>query len=98
MNDLIKIKGGKGNVPVLQDKELGYSRDEKALYIGTPKGNEKLCSADGAKKITEHEEKIDELVQKINACLDKLETLKEYVDGNIENINARLDALETSGE
>ena len=51
MNDLIKIKGGKGNVPVLQDKELGYSRDEKALYIGTPDGNIKLCCADDAQKI-----------------------------------------------
>ena len=46
MADLIKIKGGSGEVPELEDKELGYSRDEKALYIGTKNGNVKLCGAD----------------------------------------------------
>ena len=45
MDDLIKIKGGSGKTPTLQDKELGYNRDEKALYIGTPSGNERLCGA-----------------------------------------------------
>lgn len=46
MNDTIKIKGGIGETPELQDRELGYNREEKALYIGTPDGNVKLCSAD----------------------------------------------------
>ena len=46
MADLIKIKGGSGEVPELEDRELGYSRDEKALYIGTKNGNVKLCGAD----------------------------------------------------
>lgn len=48
MNDLMKIKGGSGKTPTLQDKELGYNRDEKALYIGTPSGNERLCGAEDA--------------------------------------------------
>ena len=46
MADLITIKGGEGNTPSLQDKELGYNRTEKALYIGTPNGNQKLCVGD----------------------------------------------------
>ena len=46
MADLIKIKGGSGEVPELEDKELGYNRDEQALYIGTKNGNVRLCGAD----------------------------------------------------
>ena len=46
MADLIKIKGGTGAVPTLQDREIGYSKDEKALYIGTANGNVRLCGAD----------------------------------------------------
>ena len=39
MADSIKIKGGTGNVPKLADRELGYSKDAQALFIGTEKGN-----------------------------------------------------------
>lgn len=39
MSDTIRIKGGNGNVPRLEDRELAYSRDEQALYIGTDEGN-----------------------------------------------------------
>lgn len=47
MADTIQIKAGnKGNMPVLADREIAYVRDEKALYIGTPQGNVKLCNAD----------------------------------------------------
>lgn len=39
MSDTIRIKGGNGNVPRLEDRELAYRKDEKALYIGTEDGN-----------------------------------------------------------
>ena len=42
MADLIKIKGGKGEVPKLEERELGYSIDENSLYIGTKDGNKKI--------------------------------------------------------
>ena len=42
MSDTIRIKGGKGNVPRLEDRELAYHKDEKALYIGTEDGNVSL--------------------------------------------------------
>lgn len=46
MADTIQIKAGnKGNMPVLADREIAYVRDEKALHIGTPQGNVKLCDA-----------------------------------------------------
>ena len=51
MADLIKIKGGTGAVPTLQDRELGYSKDEKALYIGTANGNVRLCGADDISRL-----------------------------------------------
>lgn len=46
MNDLMKIKGGSGKTPSLQDRELGYNKSEKALYIGTEGGNVRLCGAE----------------------------------------------------
>lgn len=46
MDDLIQIKGGKGAAPKLQDRELGYSKDENALYIGTENGN-KIIGGNG---------------------------------------------------
>lgn len=70
MADLIKIKGGRGAVPTLQDRELAYSKDENALYIGTENGNVKLSGSgdDSAMKAY-----IDGLVATINARLDALE-------------------------
>lgn len=50
MNDLIQIKSGaKGDrteMPDLIENELGFCKDEKALYIGTAGGNVRLCGAD----------------------------------------------------
>ncbi len=70
MADLITIKGGSGNVPTLQDRELGYSKDGKALYIGTSNGNVRLCGADdiGA---------LNTLINNITARLDALENPSE---------------------
>ena len=40
MADSVKIRAGsKENMPKLPDRELGWVRDEKELYIGTPSGN-----------------------------------------------------------
>ena len=51
MADLIKIKSGepaaeRPEMPDLDECELGYRTDEKALYIGTKDGNVRLCGAD----------------------------------------------------
>lgn len=64
MADLIRIKGGRGTVPTLQDKELAYSKGEKALYIGTEGGNERLC---GAEDITQLTARIDEIIARLEA-------------------------------
>ena len=66
MDDLIKIKGGSGNVPRLQTRELGYSYDENALYIGTDEGNVRLI---GAGDITRLQTELNTL----KARIDKLE-------------------------
>lgn len=65
MADLIKIKGGSGAVPTLQSRELAYSKDEKALYIGTDSGNVRLCGAND----------ISELTQLINDIIARLDAL-----------------------
>lgn len=64
MADLIKIKSGSGNVPTLQDKELAYRKDEKALYIGTSGGNLRLC---GANDISELRQLIDDIITRLEA-------------------------------
>jgi hypothetical protein len=47
MADLIQIKRGEGTT-ILADGELGYSREEKALYIGDGgTRNLKLCGLEG---------------------------------------------------
>lgn len=70
MADLIKIKGGSGAVPTLQSRELAYSKDEKALYIGTDSGNVRLCGADDISGLTQ-------LINDITARLEVLETPSE---------------------
>ncbi len=43
MADKIQIRAGKkAGMPTLTDRELGYVRDENALYIGTPTGNKDI--------------------------------------------------------
>ena len=69
MADSIRIKAGKGNVPTLQDREIAYSKDEKALYIGTPEGNVKVADAGLEERLKAY---IDGLVADINARLDAL--------------------------
>ena len=70
MSDTIKIKGGTGNVPQLGDRELGYDKTNKILYIGHDGvGNVELC--DPAKvermnsRLIELSAKIDELTARI---------------------------------
>lgn len=65
MADSIKIKGGAGDVPALQDRELAYSKTGKALYIGTDgtkNGNVRLC---GANDITELRQLIDDIITRL---------------------------------
>lgn len=77
MADLIKIKGGSGDVPTLQDRELAYSKDEHALYIGSGDKNIRLC---GANDVSEINTKLDEIfgrIEEIIARLDEPETPSE---------------------
>lgn len=53
MDDLIQIKcSDEVGVSFLADREIAYSRSEKALYIGDGgRRNQKLCSAETAAKV-----------------------------------------------
>lgn len=73
MADLIRIKGGSGNVPTLQDRELAYKKDEKALYIGADGANVRLC---GAGDKAELNAKIDALNLSIDDIIARLEALE----------------------
>lgn len=99
MNDTIKIKGGTGNVPALQNRELAYSKDEKALYIGTnntASGNIKLCDAGQYEREMAQDNKISALEGKMTALEGSSFVTREYVDSLVAEINTRLDALTPS--
>lgn len=64
MADLIQIKGGNGNVPTLQDRELAIKKDTGELYIGTSNGNVRLC---GAGDIARLEQLIEEIKTRLDA-------------------------------
>ena len=67
MADTIKIKRGlKEDMPELNDYELGYCTDEKALYIGTTDGNVRLCGVDELIKITDLYAKLVALTDRMN--------------------------------
>ena len=76
MADLIRIKGGNGDVPTLQDRELAYSRDEEALYIGTDNENVRLCGRSDVVRINDLYTKIEELNAQIEGITARLEALE----------------------
>ena len=75
MADLITIKGGNGAVPTLQDRELAYRKDEKALYIGTNGVNVRLCGEGDAVKIDTILTAISEINTKIDEITTRLDAL-----------------------
>ena len=75
MADLIKIKGGSGDVPTLQEREPAYSKTEKALYIGTDNGNVKVGDEGWGTRITTLEEKLTAIEESITNIIDRLDAL-----------------------
>ena len=75
MADLIKIKGGSGDVPTLQEREPAYNKTEKALYIGTDNGNVKVGDEGWETRITTLEEKLTAIEESITNIIDRLDAL-----------------------
>ena len=50
MADKILIRAGNDPTKALGDRELGYCKDDKTLYIGTPDGNVKLSGITEAER------------------------------------------------
>lgn len=87
MADNIYLPAGKkAGMPNLSDREPAFVRDEKALYIGTPDGNLKLCEAGTIDKVAELEEDLavlEETVETLQGNTDSLEALQTKVDGKL---------------
>lgn len=73
MADLIRLKGGSGTVPTLQDREIAFSKDEKSLYIGTNDKNVKVGDEAWEKRI----KALEDIAATINSRLDALENPSE---------------------
>lgn len=98
MADLIKIKGGNGSVPELQDRELGYRKDEEALYIGAGNGNVRLCGAGDKKELRDY---IDAYITNINSKLDatdlliiELNTMRVALEKTVAALETKVATLE----
>lgn len=84
MADNISIRGGdKEGMPTLRDREPAFVQDEKALYIGTPDGNLKLCSAETEGKVNSLEEAIKAHSEEISGIGDDIKRIDEEL-GNID--------------
>lgn len=95
MADLIQIKASDAvGVSFLADRELAYSRSEKALYIGDGgRRNQKLCSAFTATDV--------ETLKTEKLSATQLEELTKLPDGAtladvIEAFNSLIEALKAS--
>ena len=89
MPDLIQIKGGSGDVPTLNDRELAVKKNgnESELYCGINGENIRLCGAKDKTMIDALYTSVSELQAKINE-----------INTAIDDITARLGALETPSE
>lgn len=80
MADTIQLRAGnKASMPVLLDREIAYVRDEKALYVGTPTGNEKMGAA------------LENAVASLESAMN---TAIETFDGELDIIFGKTTALE----
>lgn len=60
MADSIQFpRGNKATMPALPDGAPGWCKDEKALYIGHPEGNQKVADAAMFQRITDLETAMD---------------------------------------
>jgi hypothetical protein len=82
MDDVILIKATNGNnepKQLLNDREFGYNRREKALYIGDNGQRVKLCQADDVGRIANKVETLGDdanlaqVVAKINEVISVLQ-------------------------
>lgn len=87
MADLIKIKGGSGDVPTLQDRELAIKKGDKELYCGIDGENVRLCGAN---------DKV--LLDTLSATVGSLQATIATINSTIEDITARLEELKTPSE
>lgn len=113
MADTILIKCGKLNgrakMPSLDYKqssegnrqiggELGFNTEEQALYIGTDKGNVRLCGANDIGNLIAQINANNAILAEINGTLESIRKEIDDINTEIESINTRLGALETPSE
>lgn len=87
MADTIQLRAGnKNSMPVLLDREIAYVRDEKALYVGTPTGNEKIGAA--------LENAVASLESAMNTAIETFDGEMDIVLGKTTALEGRATSLE----
>lgn len=95
--DLVQIKASVSTTGVtfLADREIAYSREEKALYIGDGgRRNQKLCSAETAAQVEALER--DKLTATAAEAIAELPANSD-INAVITAYNALLASLKSSG-
>jgi len=98
MADTIQFhRGNKETMPVLPDGAPGWCRDEKALYIGHPDGNQKVGDAATFQRLTDLETamgtKLTATPVEAQAALEDTAELGAVIGA----INALVAAMQASG-
>ena len=91
MADLIAIKSGalsdRSTMPKLNNDELGYRTDEKALYIGTDNGNVRLCGAEDLVKLNNLSTAVGTISATVNGINTTITTLNSKINEQSTTIN-----------
>lgn len=94
MADLIQIKAGEDPKTVLSDREIGYRKKDRTLFIGIDGKNEKVCSGKDIEDIAA------ELQNKLTAtAIPTMDTLSAESDLSavIGAVNSLISAMKASG-
>lgn len=85
MADSIQFpRGNKATMPVLPDGAPGWCKDEKALYIGHPEGNQKVGDAAMFQKMTNLETAQKTLSETVASHTTELKTQGEALGRKLE--------------
>lgn len=96
MADTIQLRAGnKASMPVLLDREIAYVRDEKALYVGTPTGNEKM-GADLENAVASLESAMNTAIETFDGEMDIILGKTTALEGRATSLEGRATALESS--
>lgn len=94
MADLIQIKAGEDPKSVLSDREIGYRKKDKALFVGIDGKNEKVCSG---KEIEDIATELQNKLTAVQIATQGTLSAESDLSAVISAFNALISAMKASG-